>query len=81
MELRLDMKDVTPARTQQGILDTNHGQGGAMDVVHRLPMMVIQVRVYCNVFLRLSCSFNVISVPYDNERSNWLTIYEKEMDG
>lgn len=35
------------ARAQQGSLGTDHGQGGAMDMVLRPPIVVIQVsRVY-----------------------------------
>ena len=32
-----------PARAQQGILGTDHGQEGAMDMVHRLLIAAIQV--------------------------------------
>ena len=46
-----DMEDVTPAHKQQGILDTNHGQGEAMDMVHRRLVMAFQVKIYCDVFL------------------------------
>ena len=31
--------------SKQGILDTDHGQGGAMDMVHRLLIMIILVRL------------------------------------
>ena len=41
-----DMKDVMQTRAEQGILDTDHGQEEAMDMVHRLLMIVIQVRIY-----------------------------------
>ena len=43
-----DMQDVTPAQTGQGILGTDHGQGGAMDMVHRLLIMDYQVRIFFN---------------------------------
>ena len=47
-----DMYDVTPAHKQQGILNTNHGQGEAMDMVLRLLMTaLIQVKLYCDVSL------------------------------
>ena len=46
-----DMEDVTPAHKQQGILDSNHGQGEAMDMVHRRLVMAFQVKIYCDVFL------------------------------
>ena len=40
------MQDVMQTRIQQAILDTGHGQGGAMDTVHRLLMMKGQVTIY-----------------------------------
>ena len=30
MKFGQDMKDVTPAQTQKGIQDTDHGQGGSI---------------------------------------------------
>ena len=41
-----DIQDAMPARAQQGILGTNHGQEEAMAMVHRLLMMAVQVRIY-----------------------------------
>ena len=43
-----DIQNVTPAQTRQGILDTDHGQGGAMDMVHRLLILDSQVRIFFN---------------------------------
>ena len=39
-----DMRDVMPARVQQEILGSDHGQEEAMDMVHRLLIGVTQVR-------------------------------------
>ena len=43
-----DIQNVTPAQTRQGILGKNHGQGGAMDMVHRLLIRDTQVRIFFN---------------------------------
>ena len=43
-----DIQNVTPAQTRQGILGTDHGQGGAMDMVHRLLILDYQVRIFFN---------------------------------
>ena len=43
-----DIQNVTPAQTRQGILGTDHGQGGAMDMVHRLLIKDHQVRIIFN---------------------------------
>jgi len=42
---KVDIQDVMPARAQQGILGTDHGQEGAMDMVLRPLIVVIQVVV------------------------------------
>ena len=41
-----DIQNVTPAQTRQGILGTDYGQGGAMDMVHRLLILEHQVRIF-----------------------------------
>ena len=43
-----DIHNVTPAQTRQGILGTDYGQGGAMDMVHRLLVLDFQVRIFFN---------------------------------
>ena len=43
-----DMQDVTPAQIRMGILGTDHGLGGAMDMVHRLLILDFQVRIFFN---------------------------------
>ena len=43
-----DIQNVTPAQIRMGILGTDHGQGGEMDMVHRLLIMDSQVRIFFN---------------------------------
>ena len=43
-----DIQNVTPAQTRQGIRVTDHGQEGAMDMVHRLLILDYQVRIFFN---------------------------------
>lgn len=40
-----DIQNVMPAQTRKGILGSNHGQGEAMDMVHRLLILDTQVVV------------------------------------
>ena len=43
-----DIQNLTPAQTRQEILGTDHGQGGAMDMVHRLLILDFQVGIFFN---------------------------------
>ena len=43
-----DIQNVMPAQTRKGILGSDHGQGEAMDMVHRLLILDTQVRIFFN---------------------------------